>query len=173
MLVFLFLFVAFTVSAWQYPETYPSSIPKSFAISSLILLCSSFVLQKAKHFFESEDERSLRKHLALALALGSTFCGFQFIGWIELQQAGSFLDSSAVEGYLYVLSGLHMAHLAGGMVFLGAVFWKVSSLKGDPVQSLLYFTDPYQKLRLRILGIYWHFMDALWLVLFIYFLLWL
>lgn len=172
-LVFLFLFGAFTFSAMQYPETHPNAIPKAFAISSLVLLGSSFVMHKVKYFFEHDDAKGIKNYLAGVFVMGTIFCVLQVIGWKELQAAGSFLNSSAVEGYLYLLSGLHMAHLIGGMVFLGVILLQVIKVENDPVQALMFFTNPYQKLRLKILGLYWHFMDALWLSLFLYFLFWL
>jgi len=76
-------------------------------------------------------------------------------------------DNSA--GYLYVISGLHFAHVIGGIPFLGYFLYQARKYMKEPVSVLVYFSDPSKRLNLRLLTMYWHFLDALWIYLVLFF----
>ena len=75
-------------------------------------------------------------------------------------------DNSA--GYLYVLSGLHFAHVIAGLPFIVGFFWVARKRMKEPVSVLVYFSDPEKRLKLKMLTMYWHFMDALWIYLVVF-----
>ena len=73
--------------------------------------------------------------------------------------------------FLYLLSGIHIVHLLGAMVFALILLLKLRNTQSDGIQKLLLITNPYEKMRIRLFTVYWHFMDAVWLILFLLFVL--
>jgi cytochrome c oxidase subunit 3 len=57
------------------------------------------------------------------------------------------------------------------MGFAGSLLLEIRGIQKDMVQKLVWTTNPYQKLRIRLFTVYWHFMDAVWLILFLLFVL--
>jgi cytochrome c oxidase subunit III len=169
-LIFFFMILAYTVSMPDYEESSFDYFPKSFILSTIILILSSVSLSKALPAFKNDKVKTLERSLGITLMFGLLYALFQYIGWVQLTEAGIYFDGSPSGSYLYVISGLHLIHLFGGMVALTYMYLKSLKASKDPVKSLILITNPYQKLRLEILTTYWHFMDAIWMGLFIYFL---
>ena len=144
--------------------------PKAFIVSLVLLLFSSFSISKALTAFREDDMKALKHALGITLVLGLAFTISQYVGWYELNQANIYLSGQVSGSYLYVISGLHVLHLAAGLVFLTMTYTQVSSITRDPVKQLIMVTNPYQRVKLEMLTVYWHFVDALWVVLFFYFL---
>lgn len=116
--------------------------------------------------------RKAAKELLCALLSGIVFIVLQGFGWFQLQQAGVFLSPEYATGsFLYVLPGLHLLHVLGGLCYLIWLCGRTFSISLDPVKSLIMVTNPYEKIRLQIMGIYWHAMDLLWIVMFVLFVL--
>lgn len=169
-LIFIFLLVAYAVSKPLMPEAVTLPFPKGFVISTLLLLTSSFAISRSVEFFVKEKARQLKRTLLITLILGFLFSISQFFGWNELSGHNIYNSSKEAAVYLYVLSGLHILHVIVGLIYLAYCY--ILSLKKttDAVLHLIFFTNPYRKLQLELLTIYWHFIDALWMVLFFYFL---
>lgn len=168
-LVFLFMITAYTFS--RPDEDYIDfAMPKSFVVSLVLLLLSSFAISKALPAFKKDKIKEVKKALEITLLLGLAFTISQYVGWYELNRSGIHLTGKDSGAYLYIISGLHILHLAGGLVFLTLAYTKVTTVYRDPVKTLILITNPYQRVRLEMLITYWHFIDALWVVLFFYFL---
>ena len=90
-------------------------------------------------------------------------------GWSQLFANQVYIHSDNSAGYLYVISGLHIAHVIAGLPFLAAFFWTARKRMKEPVSVLVYFSDPEKRLKLRLLTIYWHFLDGLWIYLVVFF----
>ena len=97
------------------------------------------------------------------------FLVLQIIGWQQLFSQNIFINSSTSASYLYVISGLHFAHVVAGIPFLGIFLYTAWKRMREPVSVLVYFSDPEKKLKLRLLTLYWHFIDALWIYLVLFF----
>jgi cytochrome c oxidase subunit 3 len=145
-------------------------MPKSFIISLVLLLFSSFFISKVLPAFKKDDMKAVRRSLEITLLLGLAFTISQYVGWYEMNRSGIHLSGKDSGAYLYVVSGLHVLHLAAGLVFLTMTYTRVSTISRDPVKSLIMVTNPYQRIRLEMLTTYWHFIDILWVGLFFYFL---
>ena len=144
--------------------------PKAFIVSLVLLLFSSFSISKALVAFREDDMKGLKHSLGITLVLGLAFTISQYVGWYELNQSNIYLSGDVSGSYLYVISGLHVLHLAAGLVCLTMMYTQVSAISRDPVRQLIMVTNPYQRIKLEMLTTYWHFIDALWVVLFFYFL---
>lgn len=169
-LIFLFIVIGYTISQPNAEDFIRFKFPKAFVVSLVLLLLSSFSISKALPAFLRDDMKTLKWYLGLTLFLGIAFAMSQYFGWYELKRSGIYFSGKAAGSYLYVISGLHILHLAGGLVFLTFIYTKVSRIIRDPVKTLIMVTNPYEKIRMEMLATYWHFIDIVWVILFFYFL---
>ncbi|MFT5617476.1 MAG: cytochrome c oxidase subunit 3 [Arenicella sp.] len=164
-LVFLFLEIAFVVSSFH-PKSRLVWVPSAFVASTALLISSSFAIAKTMKAYRNGDLERLSQFLLLTLALGIGYCGLQVFGWAELYQSNIKLSGTPAGSFLYLISGVHLAHILGGMGFLAMAFIIVRKKMQDPVDQLIYETSPYEIIRLRMLNIYWHVMDVIWVIIF-------
>ena len=138
-------------------------MPVLFLYSTLTLVVSSFTLYFSYKGFLAGNVKTYKYLLLLTFVLGILFIYLQYKGWMALVAMGVELGTNPSGSFLYVLSGLHAAHILGG---LATVF----------VAILHAFILPYEvsakrKLRFEMTQIYWHFVDVLWIYLIVF--LWL
>lgn len=170
-LIFLFMTVAFLASNTDLLQQNGFKIPRSFIIGTFILLISGYTVSKLVLHFREENIEKLRNYLAWTFVLGLSFTAFQFLGWRELKNMGVNFSGFPSGSFLYILSGIHIFHLAGAMVFSLIMLFQFRQKSTDELQRLLLLTNPYEKMRLKLFTNYWHFMDLIWLVLFLIFVL--
>jgi len=147
----------------------PIKLPMIFAVNTVILLGSSWAMMKAKQCYRDDDTKGYQNMLWITVGLSLLFMVMQFVGWQQLFNNNVFINSSTSASYLYVISGLHFAHVIAGLPFLGFFLWTARKRMVEPVSVLVYFSDPEKRLKLRLLTVYWHFLDALWIYLVILF----
>ena len=168
-IVFTFMLLAYS---FNQPENslYEFAFPRVFIFSVILMLISSFSLSHMGYAVEKENLKGVRRYLIITFLLGISFAVCQYIGWQELNQQGLFLAGKAAPTYLYVITGLHLAHFISAMIFVAINAIDVFRFEKDPVKVLIFVTNPYEKTKLEIVNIYWQFLNVLWLVLFFYFL---
>ncbi len=154
--------------------------PRAFIVSTLIIVVSSFTMEQARRAYNHENGRRLLNYLMLTLLLALGFGVAQVLGWEELW--GNDITIFGVGGisddktrtpsgaFLFLISGLHLLHLAGGLIFLFLSSFKVVNVSSDDVRSVIYFADLLERTRIEMLAKYWHFLGGLWFLLFLYFL---
>lgn len=145
-------------------------LPKFFSISTILLLFSSYTLGKVTRIYKKDKLKRMARYLGATLILGVCFICAQLAGWKELEISGMHFSGKASGTYLYLISALHILHLLGGIIFLSFLFFKTLHMASDSVRTLIYIRDPYRRLQLSMLRSYWHFMDFLWLGLYLVFL---
>lgn len=150
------------------PDWVHFEMPSAFWVSTALILASSFTLHAANLSLRQEAFAFYRLWISLTLGLGLAFIGMQLWGWALLQAQGITLQKSISGAFLFVISGLHIAHLLGGIWFL-AVAWVEAFRYRKYVDSFIYSVNPPNQLRIRLITKYWHFVDALWLYLFCFF----
>lgn len=144
-------------------------LPHLFWASTLLIVASSGTLHLAKRAFERDKFKAYRWLLALTLDLGILFAVTQFMGWRAMTGQGVVLNKSISGALVYIVSGLHLLHVAGGIGFLA--FLLVQALRRTTyVDSFIYSVNPPNQLRLKLMTQYWHYVDALWVLLFVFFL---
>ena len=129
-------------------------LPPVLWFNSLVLLVSSATIQLAGRRLEAGDRQSFRYWWGLTIGLGLLFLSGQVIAWRQLAAQGVYLSSDPDSSFFYLLTGAHGLHLAGGILALLYVAfrrWERSRITQATAASLA--------------GIYWHFMDGLWLFL--------
>ncbi len=137
------------------------SLPQSFYFSTAVIMLSSLTLNWGYLASKKDNQKTATNALLLTLILATLFIVFQFMGWNNLVEQKVFFagkESNAAGSFMYVLTGLHLAHFFGGYIYLVMVL--VRSKKG------LYSSTSY--LDLKLCSIYWHFLDLLWIYLFLF-----
>lgn len=146
------------------------AFPRYFSLSTIVLLVSSPVLAQARRLYRADDLSNLARCLGAALLLGSIFCGLQLAGWRELWQQGVFFQDDPAGTYVYLISGVHIVHIVGGMLYLLALLLRTLYAARDSVRTLVFIRNPYHQRQLQAVTVYWHFVDVVWVVLFAVFL---
>lgn len=166
------LFLAFS-AAFIYTRVQsdlpPIKLPGLFLFNTLILLGSSATMMWAKRAYKADHTLNYQRALVATMILSFLFMIMQGIAWYQLFTNQILISSDNSAGYLYVISALHFAHVIAGLPFLGFFLWTARKRMKEPVSVLVYFSDPEKRLKLRLLTIYWHFLDALWIYLVLFF----
>lgn len=136
-------------------------LPKVFLISTIDIVLSSIALHFAYRAFKNGQEMAYKILLSIALVLGFAFLLLQYQGWMALQDMGVMMTTNPSGSFVYVISGLHAAHILGG---IGALVVAVLHAFLLPFRV----TAP-RKLRFELTLTYWHFVDFLWVYLFFFF----
>ena len=140
------------------------SMPFMFWISTGIILLSSITINWALSAAKKNNFEHVKLALGSTILLGLAFCVTQFLGWDELTKAGVFFagkQANAAGSFFYVLTGVHFLHIISGLLYLSVIF--VKSLKNRYHSGNL--------AGVRHSGIYWHFIDAVWVYLFVFLLI--
>jgi len=123
-------------------------------VSTACLAASSAALEASARAARRAGERPAAvRWLVTALLLGATFLAAQVLLWIGLVRAGLVPASSGYAAVFFALTSLHALHVLGGLGFLAALVVEARVAGPRPV-------------RVRLAAVYWHFMGAIWLVLF-------
>lgn len=166
--LFLSLSIALVYSRLQNGQP-PVRLPNIFFFNTLILLGSSATMLWAKRSYLQDNTQHYQRALLSTMGLSIVFMIAQYIGWYTLFTNNISITSSNSASYLYVISALHFAHVIAGLPFLGIFLWRARREMKEPVTVLVYFSDPEKRLKLRLLTIYWHFLDGLWIYLVLFF----
>jgi cytochrome c oxidase subunit 3 len=168
-LIFLFLAVAFLFSGLNQLAGLNQHIPIAFLISTFLLILSGYTATKMRLHYQEERTDLLIASIRNTLILGVIFSLLQLAGWYELNEMGIDFKGIPSGSFLYLLSGIHIFHLLGAMIFAAILLNQIRKRKDDEIQHLILLTNPYEKMRIRLFTFYWHFMDLIWLILFVLF----
>ncbi|MEX1256472.1 MAG: cytochrome c oxidase subunit 3 [Gemmatimonadota bacterium] len=165
---FTSLIGAYVILRFAHPEqwAYPGevlNVPLT-AINTFVLICSSVTMVKAFAALEHDDQKGLQLWLVATILLGSTFVGVQVYEYIHLAADGFIpvaANYSAEGGPLYgstfyLMTGFHGLHVTIG----------VFALIGVLIRSMGGHFNSKKVGGVEIMGLYWHFVDLVWIVLF-------
>jgi cytochrome c oxidase subunit 3 len=136
-------------------------LPVPFWYSTGIILLSSLTMKLSMDSIKINQIDKTGQYLLITLLLGITFAVLQFWGWSNLISQKIFFagkSSNAAGSYMYVITGLHLAHLLGGIIALSVSYYKALNKKYSPKN---YYG-------LSLTSTYWHFLDILWVYLFLF-----
>jgi len=136
-------------------------LPNILFVSTFIILMSSVSMVWATRSAKKDNQKGVKNGLLITLILGISFAVCQYFAWIEIHDLGIFwagVESNAAGSYLYLITGLHLAHLFAGILSL--IYTFARSLQGAYSSS--------NSLGLEVAALYWHFLDALWVYLFLF-----
>jgi cytochrome c oxidase subunit 3 len=133
--------------------------PRILFVSTAVLLLSSCLMEMSRRGFDGDLDSQIKERrrglllLSAALVLGLAFVGGQYLAWRQLAARGLYLATSPNSSFFYLLTGVHAAHVLGGILALGyllVVLAGSGSVRRNLVNGIV---------------VYWHFMAALWLYL--------
>lgn len=137
-------------------------LPAAFYTSTILIILSSITFMLAKHFIKKDNRNLTSVNLVLTLILGIGFVFFQFEGFNQLFNAGFVFagaQSTVKSSFIYGITLAHMAHIAAGLIVLVVVLYNHFNKKYSAANSL----------GLELGAIFWHFVDILWIYLFLFF----
>ncbi len=153
-----------TMQSWQAFE-----VPRLLWVSTGLILLSSATFEAARRALKKERGDVYRRWLGVSLCLGLGFLISQLLAWRQLVGQGIYLATNPHSSFFYLLTGLHALHLLGGILGLSVLLLRARRAAREPDSRLM------QAKRGAIadaMGLYWHFMDGLWVYLFALLFLW-
>ena len=142
-------------------EWKPFDLPAQVWISTVLILLSSLTFQFSNHAIKSARQIIAKKWLLTTTVLGAMFISSQILSWFGLVRQGIYMASNPYAGFFYVLTAVHALHILGGVLVLGYILlrtWNITFSDDELIKR--------QSVS-KAVGLYWHFMDGLWIVLFI------
>jgi cytochrome c oxidase subunit III len=134
--------------------------PIAFYYSSAVMLISSLTIFLAGKSFRERRMVRYKKMVLATTILGLVFILLQWLGFRHLWVTGTTLHGSGAGQFFYIIAGLHAAHVLGGIIALLTLYVRARNAR---IRS-------YNVVPVDVVSTYWHFVDLLWIYLFIFFL---
>ncbi len=136
-------------------------LPSAFYFSTIAILGCSITFHMAKKAIQKDDQSKTTLLLLATLVLGISFIVLQFVGFGQIVENGYYFTGSAssiTTTFLYIVVIMHLLHLAGGMISLLIIIYNHFKQKYNSTQTL----------GIELGAMYWHFLDFLWVYLFLF-----
>jgi cytochrome c oxidase subunit 3 len=151
----IFAFFAALIAAYIWRSQTPPywisvEIPGVLWLSTCLIFASSVTFEIARRLYRTGEWRMASRFLLLTATIGAAFVASQLTAWRKLIDQGAYLMENPHASFFYLFTGLHAAHLIGGMV---ALFYVV--LRRNRRRELV-----------DVVAYYWHFLSVLWFLLF-------
>ncbi len=147
---FISLVIAYYWRKHTPPFLNPVEIPKTLRTSTVLILLSSVTFEIARRLFRKGNWRMASNFLLATASLGMAFLASQLTAWRSLVEHGAFLARNPHSSFFYIFTGLHAAHLIGGLVVLFVVVLGKSK----------------RRELVDVATNYWHFLGVLWIALY-------
>ena len=167
----LMLFVALTsayivrqVPAWNggIDDWIPLQMPQVMWANTAAILLSSLTMELARRALDRRDYPGLNRWLVLTTLLGVGFLAGQYVAWKQLAAQGIFVNTHPHSSFFYLMTSVHGAHLVGGIIALTYV----------TINALRLRIGVQKRNAVKVVSLYWHFMDGLWVYLFLLLFFW-
>lgn len=160
-MMFAGLTSAFVVSKSRVDWLKDFQLPPAFFYSTAVIMGCSVTFHLAKKAIQKDNQKATTSFLLATLALGILFVILQFVGFGQIVANGYYFtgtESSITTTFLYIVTVVHLAHLAGGLISLLIIIYK----------QLKHRYNSTQTLGIELGAMYWHFLDLLWVYLFLF-----
>lgn len=160
-MMFAGLTSAFVVSKSRVDWLTDFELPIAFYYSTIVIIGCSVTFHLAKKAIQKDNKSATTAFLIATLALGILFVILQFMGFGQIVQDGYYFtgsESSITTTFLYVVTVVHLMHLAGGVISLLIIIYNHFKQKYNSGQTL----------GIELGAMYWHFLDFLWIYLFVF-----
>ena len=135
------------------------ALPNVFAYSTFAIILSSIFAVFSLKNLKKNKLKNTKRYLMIALLLGIVFSVFQLQGWSQLVNEGHFFagkDSNVAASFIYVLTGVHLAHLFAGLIVFGVLLYKLRINKYTSENNIGFKLGTW----------FWHFLGILWIYLY-------
>jgi len=136
-------------------------MPSLFYINTGIILLSSLTMHWSYISAKKNNINNIKIGLLITLGLGFAFLIGQYFAWLQLDSMDVYFEGNPSGSFVYVLSGLHGIHIVSAIVFVLVVL----------MNTLQYKIHSKNMIRMEMLSTFWHFLDFLWVYLFLFLLL--
>jgi len=163
--VIIFMFITLTWISRKGQINPPIKIPSIFSINTIVMVLSSITLWFSNREFDREHFVSYTQLLGLTLILAGVFSGGQLYGWHELQKNDFLLQNNMNAAFIYILSGLHLAHMllgGGALVYLFSHALKNANYVDGFIES----QNPTRLTQIKLTSIFWHFIGGIWILIY-------
>jgi cytochrome c oxidase subunit 3 len=159
-LLFGGLFTAYIVFRLKFPQMFHEGhfhLNRILgAVNTIVLICSSLTVALGIAAIRKGKQGLLKLCLSLTILLAAVFLGIKYVEWTEKFAHGLFPGTDVFFSLYFMMTGLHGLHVLAGMLVLGGVL--VLAGRGK-------FSEHYST-PVEISGLYWHFVDLVWIYLF-------
>lgn len=160
-MMFAGLTSAFVVSKSRADWLKDFQLPTAFYYSTIAIIGCSITFHLAKKAIQKGKQGTTTAFLLSTLALGVLFVILQFVGFGQIVANGYYFtgsESSITTTFLYIVTVVHLIHLAGGLISLLIIIYNHFKQKYNSTQTL----------GIELGAMYWHFLDFLWVYLFLF-----
>ena len=161
LMLFTALSSAYIVRAASSSDWQPLNMPRILLLSSALILISSGTLETARRKLRDVASSAYKPWLFVTVLLGFGFLVSQLLAWRQLVRQGVYVASNPHSSFFYVLTAAHGVHLLGGLTALTYL----SLRRRAPRENRAAVTK--SQASADAVTLYWHFMDFLWLYLFV------
>jgi cytochrome c oxidase subunit 3 len=165
-MMFTSLSSAYIVRSGTANDWIPLAMPRILLASTALILLSSVTLEFARRKLKRSLQSEYAKYVLLTALLGVGFLVSQVIAWRQLARQGIYISSHPHSSFFFLLTGAHAVHLLGGLLALTFLWFRSRREASDPVAAAK------RQGTADAVTIYWHFMDGLWIYLFLLLFLW-
>lgn len=138
-------------------------LPDIFLINTIVIIASSIAIHGSYVAYKNGKVQAYRTLMLVSFFLGLAFLVLQYQGWLQMVEIGVPLQANPSGDFVYVISGIHAAHVLGGIGALMVAMLHAFTLKYELTET--------RKLRFELTMTYWHFVDFLWVYLILFFVL--
>jgi cytochrome c oxidase subunit III len=166
LMMFTALTSAYIVRAGSSNDWRPIAMPQVLLLSTAVIVASSGTLEVARRRLKAAFEDSYHRWLMLTTVLGIIFVGSQLLAWRQLVQQGVYVSSNPHSSFFYLLTATHGVHLLGGLIAL--IYLRLRTHRPERDEQDLTKRHAVAD----AVTLYWHFMDGLWIYLFVLLFFW-
>jgi cytochrome c oxidase subunit 3 len=163
LMLFVALSSAYVMRQGGSLDWHPIALPPLLLPNTFLLLLSSMTFELARKAAKGHFDNAFRRWMSLTTLLGVLFVLGQVVIWRSLAAQGIYLGSNPHSSFFYLLTGAHGVHLLGGIVALGYVTFRAWFSRGWVLAG---------RTAVDVTALYWHFMDGLWIYLFLLLFVW-
>lgn len=165
-MLFTALTSAYIVRAASAQDWRPLAMPRILWLSTTLIVLSSGALEAARKNLKQMLAGGYIRWLSITAILGGGFLASQLFAWRQLARQGIYLANNPHSSFFYLLTATHGLHLLGGL--LAVVYLLFRTRQPHDVEAV----DAKRLAAADAIAIYWHFMDGLWIYLFILLFVW-
>jgi cytochrome c oxidase subunit 3 len=144
-------------------------LPVVFLYSTICIISVSVVLHLSLVNYRKANFTAFRFLLFAGLVLGVAFLGLQLMGWNELKALGMPLAGNLSGAFIYLITSAHGFHIAIGLLFLLIFLLFAIRSRKDPIYELKNIANPKRQFNLELLVSFWHYIDIVWIYLYVFF----
>lgn len=166
LMMFTSLTSAYIVRAASANDWRPITMPRVLLVSTALIIISSLTLEAARRKLKRDLTHSYKGWLLVSTLLGIGFLVSQLWAWRQLVRQGIYITTNPHSSFFYLLTGTHGVHLLGGLFALAFLVIRSRNLLAS---------EPARARHQAVTGavaLYWHFMDVMWIYLFVLLFFW-